>query len=178
MVFELSVDSATGIVLACRELDGDGRETASMVYESVDLAPDLRNVVWHRAANEEEVLDRGTSASVQIGASVLEPRLLPTGYARGEAALVTDGDGRRWLKQTYLDGVESLFFLQALAPSADAGEMEAASVPSATPVPGEVVVFRIGSALAIQGVVAGHELAVIGRAPEAELLDLIESALP
>jgi hypothetical protein len=178
VVFELALDSATGIVLASRELDAAGRIAAAMIYESVDLAPALENVVWHKPSNQEQPLERGTDEHAEVQSSVLRPRLLPTGYAAGETALVVDGDGRRWLKQTYLDGVEPLFLLQVLPATVSESGTDAAIDGSAMVAPGGVVVFRIGSALAIQGVVAGHEVSVIGKAPEAELLDLIESALP
>jgi hypothetical protein len=173
--FELSVDAENGLVLAFQELDERGEEVAAMVYESVLLDPDLRSVIWHVPANEERRLDPLVDLTEQIGTQALEPRLLPEGCARLEAATVeggtaADGAAERWLKLTYTDGVEPVFFFQRL----DSG-LEGSSAPASA---SRVTVFQVGSAVAIQGRVDGFDLIVIGKASEAELLDLIESALP
>jgi hypothetical protein len=59
--------------------------------------------------------------------------------------------------------------------------LQVEATPLAPPGPqatSSVVVYRIGAARVIQGMVDGFELMVIGTAPEVELLDMIESALP
>jgi hypothetical protein len=102
------------------------------------------------------------------------------GYRALEYATVLDGQGRRWLKSTFTNGVEPLFLLQALRgaggrdPARRSGPVSAAGESAAS----SVVVFSLGAATAIQGTVDGFELMVIGRTSEAELLDLIESSRP
>lgn len=167
--FELSVDAETGLVLASEELDSGGARIAAMVYETIQLEPDLRFVAWHVASNEERVLDPLRSVAEQIQVQPLEPRLLPVGYAPLEAATVRDGEGAQWLKLTYTDGVEPLFLFQGLDSLAHAGLGSSSS---------SVVVFQVGAATVIQGKVDAFDLMVIGKALKAELLDLIESGLP
>jgi hypothetical protein len=176
VVFELSVDAETGLVLASQELDARGQLVAAMTYESVRFDPDLDAVVWHVRANEEVVLGPGVDGAPEQGTEDgvrLQPRLLPRGYGPLETATVVDGNGARWLKRTYSDGVEPLFFFQALGGSAGGARQARVPVSAST-----VTVFEVGAAKAIQGEVDGFELMVIGKAPQSELLDLIESALP
>jgi len=180
IVFELSIDADTGLVLASQELDAGGQLVSAMTYETIRLDPDLGAVAWHAPANEELVLDPSSaSLGEAIGAQALQPRLLPGGYGPLSAATVGDGRGARWLMLTYSDGIEPLFFFQALAEGSQGvaphSEARLGRVPAAA---SSVVVFEIGAATAIQGKVDGFDLMVIGKAPQAELLDLIESSLP
>jgi hypothetical protein len=177
--YELWIDAESELLLASEQYDPNGQRVASMRYESVDYAPDLTGAIWHVAAREEHVLDPLVPIGDQLERRVLEPRLLPGGYARTEAATVQAD--KEWLRLTYHDGVEPLFFFQALA-LPQAGRLARAESPSTSShVPAatsSVVVFRVGAARVVQGFVDGYELMVIGTAPEVELLDLIESALP
>lgn len=183
IVFELSIDAGTGLVLASQERDAGGELVAAMTYESVRLHPELGATVWHVPSNEERALDSVRDDQVgEIGVQPLQPRLLPPGYGPLEEATVGDGQGKRWLKLTYSDGIEPLFFFQAL--TSDLSEGVRGATPhsgarlGAPPSPSSVLVFEIGAATAIQGTVGGVELMVIGKTPRAELLDLIESSLP
>jgi hypothetical protein len=125
------------------------------------------------------VLDRGLDAlAEEIGVQPRRPRLLPPGYGPFEAATVEDGRGKRWLKLTYSDGVEPRFFFQALEENAQGVTARSEARLDGAPRASSVVVFEVGAATAIQGSVDGFELMVIGKAPRAELLDLIESSLP
>ena len=180
--FELSIDVENSLVLASRELDGEGQVVAAMTYEDVRLDPDLRGAVWHEPVNEERRLAAGDDELTQeIGARPLQPRLLPRGYGPLQVATVGDGRSKRWLMLTFSDGVEPLFFFQALDGGTEADALGAASAEAGlgrpTP-PSSVIVFEVGAAVAIQGTVDGFGLMVIGKAPQAELLDLIESSLP
>jgi hypothetical protein len=184
-LYEVSVDLQTGIVLAFRQLDGAGGVIASLEYETLELEPELSGIAWHQPGNEETVLDWRAELGPQVGAAVLEPRLLPAGYALRAAATVVDGQSRRWLKLTYLDGIEPLFLLQALPGSGPGAVQQGQSsgvdwaAGSATgPATSRVTVYRVGAATAAQGTLAGHELIAVGKVREAELLDLLESALP
>ncbi len=177
---EVWIDQVSGILLASRQFDAQGVEFSSMEYESLDLAPDLSGVAWHEPANQERELDWTRGIGDQVDDALLQPRLLPEGYALRAASTVEDGS-RRWLKLTFVDGVETLFFLQALSsgPEArtgtDAGmDWTAGEAPAA----GQVVVFAVGATTAAQATIGEHRLIAIGKVAEAELLDMIESALP
>jgi hypothetical protein len=174
--FELAIDRETSLILASREFVG-GQLVADMAYESVDLQPDLSGVAWHRPGNEERVLLDVEAVEREFGLRALRPRLLPDRYATLEVATVSERNGTTWLKWTYSDGVEPLFFMQALDVS-DSQVSAATGVSGERVEPSSVVVFRLGAATAVQGRVEGHRLMAIGQVREVELLDLIESALP
>lgn len=179
--YELWVDAETELVLASEQYDATGQRIARMRYESVDLTPNLAGAIWHVDVLGEEALDLRGSLGEQLDYRTLEPRLLPAGYARVAAATVDDDAGKTWLRLTYGDGVESLFFFQALiAPTAGKlARSEAPSTPSRLPAAtSSVIVFRVGAARAIQGFVDGFEVMLVGTAAEVELLDMLESALP
>lgn len=178
--FRLSIDYETGLVLASREFDAEENTVASMVYESFELAPDPSTIAWHLPSNQESPLSTLEGLETEFGGRPLEPRLLPEGYASLETAVVSDGDGGRWLKRTYTNGVEPLFFLEAFRRPRSGRPLDqrgqpSGSMPEST---SGVVVFELGSSIVVQGELDGHELMAIGRASETELLDFIESALP
>jgi hypothetical protein len=182
VAYEVSIDAedgpTRGMVLAYREFDSRGNPVCALEYESLELEPDLTGAIWHRPSNDERALDHRRDLAEQVEADVLVPRLAPRGYELRGAATIEDGDGQRWLKLTYLDGIEPLFFLQALpvdAPSGRAGTRREAAL---TPEAGTISVYQMGRASVLQGTLQGHRLIVVGKVGEAELLDLIESALP
>jgi hypothetical protein len=179
VAFELAVDRDTRLVLASRRFDGQGDLRASMRYESLELEPDTAGVDWHEASNDEQplaLLDLG----LQLDQRVLEPRLLPDGYALHEAATVSDG-ATRWLKLTYTDGIEPLFFFQKLeqpdAPGAVARRPGSnfGAPPAET---SQVTIYQVEHVAVAQGRVNGFDLMAMGAVSEGELLDLIESSLP
>ena len=174
--YEVALDQETGLVLASREY-ANGRLIADMVYESFQLDPDPDSIAWHQASNVERILPSVEALEQELRVQTLHPRLLPAGYAQLEVATVMDGADRTWLKLTYTDGVEPLFFLQALDDAEPEGSTAGIGVEK-MPAPSSVMVFQLGTATAIQGRVEGYSLMVIGKVSEAELLDLIESCLP
>lgn len=170
--FEVAVDQQSGLFLRVRELDGEGRPTSGFAYESIDLAPDLDAVVFHRSAIEERGHSLGRPLEEVFEAPVLTPRLLPEGYAlRGASTLVED-DGRRWAKLSYSDGVETLFFAQTLP---EPGEPLREQRP---PRADELLVLESTPVVMASGRVGGHELVVAGKVGARALLDLVESSLP
>jgi hypothetical protein len=180
IVFELSIDVETALVLASLERDAGGDVVAAMTYESIRLHPDLDGIVWHEPSNEERLLDPGRLE--EVGMRPRRPRLLPPGYGPLEEATVGDGRGQRWLKLTYSDGVQPLFYFQEieedLSRNARGVTPHSGARLGQPSSPSSVIVFEVGAATAIQGKVDGVDVMVIGRAPQAELLDLIESSLP
>lgn len=173
--YEIAVDDQTGLVLRYRQLDGEGRELSSMVYETYDAAPDLTRFRPYTAVAPPYELDETWDLAVQIRQEVHTPRLLPEGYALRRAVTLQDGVGQNWLRLTYTDGVESLFYLSQIS-----NPFRAAGAPTPlgpdTLAPSEVMVFRMGAALAAQGAFQGREFVAVGKVPEPELLDMIESA--
>lgn len=168
--FELAVDGSTGLILRSDEFDETGERVASVEYIEYHDVPNLSNVLFHQARNEERSYDPDQRLAPQLGFKPRRPRTLPLGYELLEVATVAEPDsGRGWLKLTFGDGVRPLFFLQP-------------TPPGPTIVRGEegdkVVVMRWGAVLMAQAWIRGHEFIAVGRVSEEELLDLIESALP
>lgn len=176
--FELSVDAETGLILSVREFDDEGEQVASMEYESLELQPNLETVVWHQSSNEEVVLASLEPLQAEIDIALLEPRLLPEGYAPLELARVADGRGGSWIKHTYSDGLEPLFFFQGIHGLPRKKLDQRGQLAGAPPVDSAVVVFDLGTAIVLQGEIEGYYLMAIGKTSEAELLDFVESSLP
>jgi hypothetical protein len=180
IVFELAVDRETRLLLANRRYDAQGNLVSSMEYETFRLEPDTTGTAWHVPANEEQPLplrDLGPT----LGQRILEPRLLPEGFALHEAATVVDGEGERWLKLTYVDGIDTLFFLQKLEQPAGPGAVgrrPGTSFDAPPPETSQVTVHQVEHITVAQGQVEGFSLIALGPVSETELLDLIESSLP
>jgi hypothetical protein len=176
--YVLALDQQTGALLASEERDPEGRLVHAVTYESFDPDPDLSKVHWHEPVNREKALDMRVSLEQQLGEHVLEPRLLPAGYAWSEAATLSDGQ-RPWLKCTYTDGVQTALFMQGLeAVEPDRTEATPEPISPAGSPADRVTVYSMGTVTVVQGHVAGRDVIALGRVPEADLLSLIESALP
>lgn len=179
IVFELAIERDTRLVLASRRYDGQGNLQASMQYESFQREPDTAGVDWHQAVNDEQALAL-VDLGPQLDQRVLEPRLLPEGFALREAATVSDGSVR-WLKLTYTDGIEPLFFFQKLEQPAGPSVVPrrpGTSVDAPSSETSQVTVFQVQNVTVAQGRVNGYDLIAVGAVSEAGLLDLIESSLP
>ena len=176
VAFELAVDTATNLVLESLAYDEGGNLLMAVRYESFDDAPDLSGAIWHGSTNQEKAYDWRQPLAPQLGVNVPMPRLLPAGYKLRAASTVSDSVDR-WLKLTYLDGVEPLFFMVALPPSSS-GSFATQVDPMEAVSGDEVFSFRMGAAGAVQGTVGGERYMAVGKVTEDELLDLIESALP
>ena len=111
---------------------------------------------------------------------VLEPRLLPVGFQLHEAATVSDGT-TRWLKLTYTDGIEPLFFFQKLEQPDGPGAVSRRPGTSFDAPPAEtsqITVYQVENVTVTQGRVNGFDVIAMGAVSESGLLDLIESSLP
>ena len=179
--FELAVDLQTNLILKAEEYDAAGHLISVMEYESFDAEPDLAGAVWFQGVHQEKELDRTRSFEEQLGFDPPAPRLLPQGFELREAFTVVDAEGTTWLKLTFTDGVEPLFFLAAL--DGESGGQERGEQQGAVrlPQPGgqdEVVLFRMGAVRAAQGDIGNRRFIAVGRVSDDDLLDLIESSLP
>lgn len=172
--YELAVDDETGLVLSVHERDAQGRSLSRVVYETLELRPDLSKIVFHRSTLDEveHVLDRPLAEIFET--AVLAPRLLPAGYELREATTLTDDQGERWAKLVYTDGVETLFFAQLLPRLPQTGgATEAPSMLQAD----ELVVVEKSPVTMASGRIGAHRLVVAGKVDARELLDLVNSAL-
>ncbi len=173
-VYTLGIDIPTGLVLSSREETHQGSLISDMTYESIDLAPDLSGVVWHQSMNNELALPMTGSVSGFVGFEARAPRTLPTGYQLQErSSLLHPQDGSKWVKETYGDGVESLFFLhggpivngngiKSGVPEIQADLVEVTAAPPWTVARGN---------LSFERVIA------LGKISEHDLLDMLQSAM-
>jgi hypothetical protein len=173
--YVLAVDDGTGILLRCDEYDASRNLISTMVYQQFTEQPLLTGIQWHAPTNQEVLLDLTVSLEAQLGFPVDLPTLLPAGYALAEGAKLTDASGD-WFKATYDDGIEPLFFLIGAPPASS----PAAALPSkgGDQPADEIVVHHVGSAVVLQGTIAGRDVTVAGKVSEIELLDALESSLP
>ena len=174
--FELAYDRETGVLLRSLERDADGRLVAAMEFETFAVGAPPADVIWHGARVQETPLDWRALGSGQ-GSQYLAPRVVPAGFELREAVRVDDGAGSRWLRLTYLDGVEPLFFVAAL-PGSNAAARFGGGAQGPEGPGHRVVVSQLGDTRVAQGFIGEHVIVAAGRVAEAELLDLIESALP
>ncbi|MEO6708512.1 MAG: hypothetical protein ABI054_05195 [Planctomycetota bacterium] len=111
-IYSLAVHSPTGLVLRSHEETHEGVVVAEMVYESISFAPDLSAVAWHQSTNNEQPLPLNGVLLGIVGFEPRVPRSLPPGYQLLErSSLLHPQDGSPWVKATYGDGVETLFYL-------------------------------------------------------------------
>lgn len=166
--YVVAADLETDIVLRFVELDPSGALRASVEY--VTLVVSHGRALAPLSPSGEEALDLEEDLREQLAEGFLLPKLPPRGYALRAASTVAEEDGTRWLKLTYLDGIEPLFFLCKL--KAPVGLQEGGPYAST------LQVFRLGAALVAQGTVESYDVIALGKVTEDELLSLIESALP
>jgi len=176
--FQVALDVETGLVLRSIETDGYGVEVQRMEFETFDPAPDLSGVAWFQPAIPEIALDLSGDLDAQVGFQVLSPSLLPDGYQPWKAATITEPGGREWVKQTYTDGVEPLFFFHsdAVQPVVPAGPSGSTAGTSA-PLGDNLYVYAIGPVTVIEGHLRGHEVIALGKTDSDSMLDLLESAI-
>jgi len=163
--FRVAVDLETGIALSVREESLQGILLTSMEYERFSLAPDLSQVELHDPQVQEEPLDE--SASPTLGFAPAEPRLLPSGYRRLEATRVYDAEERGWwAKYTYSDGLELVFFLHGGERGGETAGVDADVIQASS----------VGPWRVLRGSLRGQRVLAMGKAPEPELLRMIDSA--
>ncbi|MFT5284449.1 MAG: hypothetical protein ACI8TQ_000605 [Planctomycetota bacterium] len=175
--YVVTFDVDTGLVLQYDEYDKMGTLVAGLEYTSLDMAPDLSGVAFFIPGNNEQAIDLATDDAQQIlGFKPRFPEALPAGFTLMETASVTDTFGNIWIKASYTDGVEMLFFLHR---ERNAGffQLPTSSSSRSGVSRDEVILFKAGTVLAAQGTVDGHDMIAVGEVPEAHLLGMINSAL-
>jgi len=177
--YTVTVDQATALVLKYEERDGQGNLLSLMEYESFDTQPNFTGITLHQPINQEVTLDIGNDLKGQVGFAPLLPRVLPSGFELRDAANVTDQNGKTWLKLTYLDGVEPVFFMHTAPGTALAsmvGQRPGGLIGNAPS--DQVVVYNIGPTTVVQGKVGVYDVIAVGKVTDDELLGLIDSSLP
>lgn len=199
----VALDSQNGLVLSYKHFDAAGKLYSMMEYETYNPNPDLSGVVFHKVSNQEIPI---TSAS-DLDFKLLIPKLLPSSaFHFLEATRITNPlTGTKLAKLTYTDGVEPIFFVDE-GPVKATGTSQLGN-PTATPVPvgppappagipvtgsaglsashnpdgfPELALksFHEGPLSALWGEIADHNVFLVGRASQLDLMHMLESALP
>ena len=178
--FELAVDEETNLILDQRELDAQGNLLQQITVQSIDLDPDLTNVVWHDPhPTTQFALDADLDGAV--GFDVEVPSNPPAGYALSEIELSdssVDGDALGpWLKMTFTNGVEPLFYLVSV-PAGLTAPGSTGRTPGQAASTDKFFVHSIGRATAGIAELAHGTVIVAGRVSPEELGDLVNSGYP
>lgn len=193
-LYRVSFDLETGLVLAYQETDStSGAVLTRVAFESIDLTPDFSSVSWHQPSNAEVPVDLEGDLVLQLGFAPYKPQVPPEGYQLQGASRVEGPTGRVWLKLTYCDGVESVFFLQG-APAAGgagpalpgggtpaAGGISVGATPGQAgggPLPAQALLYPAQAATVVQADFGGQDLIAVGKVDSEDLVLLLQSALP
>lgn len=175
--FEVWIDVDTALVLGYLSKNADGIPVVWMKYVTLDLAPNVSGVLFHQSLTNETELDPTRPLPFQLNGQIPRlPRLLPDAYELASQSLLDDPDSsQRWIKTTYTDGVQSLFFLERLRiqqqPQTSSGRLPQSSAGD------RVILDERGGLATGHARIGNHEFIVAGFVDSDELLDMIESAL-
>ncbi len=177
--YDTLLDVETGLCLSYVEQDATGQTVSSMVYESIDTTPDLSGAIWHDPLGETS-LTLEDAGRAELGFAVPLPTRVPDGYYLTETVKIHDGQ-RDWVKFTFTEGVETLFYLfsprltPVAAPSTGGSYLETVEIE---PAPGELYVFDMGGATVVQGDLEEGLFLAVGKVSQQELVDLVEFHRP
>ena len=182
-VYELAVDVDTGLVLRSQERSLDGRLLSSSEFVTLALGAPAQDAPLFERPFARRPIDPDVPTVEQVGFPPLEPTLVPEGYRLARVDFVPvpleDGSGERnWLRFVYEDGVEQLFFLHSPEPEPAQGPttpQAASGAPEFTD--DHVKVAEIGPWRVVDGVVRGEGVVALGKVPEPQLLQMVQSAL-
>ncbi len=169
LVYRATIDPITGLVLAHQEYDHDGKQIASVEFTHLVLNPTFDAPAWHQAPFEGDELRPGDDGAAQLGMAPAMPQVLPLGYQLAESQ-VLDIPGRRVLRRTYTDGIDTLFFLQTVQPQP---EMEQISI--GPDVPRKALHVRAGPWVACDYARPRDKVMIVGRLDDQQLLHLLRS---
>ena len=172
--YTVAFDDETGLVLRHEERDVSGFLISAMEFESYDATPDLSGAVWSQPTASPVSLDVTADLSGQAGFDVLEPGVLPAGFFLWRAHTLIDAASGDWIKLTYTDGVEPLFFFHLGLPVSSNSD---ATLPGDWKQADEVWVYDIGAVQVVQGRVRGTDVLALGKVSDDDLLDMVESAV-
>ncbi len=186
--YEVALDTETFLVLRYREIADDGTLLTSMEYLTYSADPGA--IDCFESDFEENVIGEVLPTEAELGFEPMIPSALPPGYAFEETGFVNDPFGESWLKLSYTDGIEALFFLQRMPHSAPEGPLERGTIQASSPqsfavepsdsVPdatGSVLIYDAGGVAAIQGRVNGSDVIAVGKVSRDDLFVLLDSSL-
>lgn len=177
--FRVAVDEETGHVLAYQEYDSQGRVVAAMTYETYSSEP--AQVAWFVPQTTTTSLDPTGDLTASLGFEPVLPTLVPQGYEPIGLERVIEPSGLRWLKVTYTDGLQPLFYLftdpAGHAPTQPGLPSGPGPDPDGEPDQDDVFVNHQGVVTTLHGFVRGNRYVIVGKVGEPELLDMLNSAV-
>lgn len=165
--YRLAIEARSGLVLRAIERDAAGTTVASTTYLEFTHDPVLAGVEFHVERYPGTPLP---TAALSAGAAPAEPRVLPVGYREVTSEQI-DVEGKTYIRRVYGDGLENVFLLECVAAGASAHAATPA-VPKLTVRMTELGPFRIAEV--VRG---GGSLFLVGKISEADVLEILRSAL-
>lgn len=176
--YRIALDPLSGMVLRWEELDGQGRSVSRVEYESIAFDPDFSHFDLSGGPTGWETVDPSDPQALPF--PLLLPEKVPVGYELVEVARATDPLGEEWLRASYTDGLEVLFFLHTAAPDPSAAKLQGQPMLAATfPVDRNGILFShtVGTWSVVECELDGRRAAVLGKLPLIELELSLQSAL-
>lgn len=166
--WELDVDPATGLILATREFQQDGRIVSLVETLEYRSPPDLSGVALHQDLPTQPYT--AATAEQVLGFTPLQPNFLPQGFALAKSEKIEPG-GQKWARSTYTNGGESLFVLYRRDSLGGTQTADPAG-------PYTIRIFSAGRWTVAQASLGRHRIIVMGREPAAILQQVVESCAP
>jgi hypothetical protein len=166
--YEIAVDSANSLILHYKEFSLTGELLMQMMYESLDLAPDLSDLTLQGELFPTIPLDLGGDPSADLGFALQVPQLPPAGFQLQTAERLESGTDV-WAKLIYGDGAERVIFMHS------AQELGVQS-SNATEV-GVVDRYTVGPWTVVTGRINRTPIMLMGKVPETELFEMLRSLL-
>lgn len=175
-VFDYAVDQATGAFLSTRVHDPVRQVTLYTEFLNVDFQPDLSGMVFHNNGTVVMPLATGSPASWTTGSVALRFRLIPAGYVlwRTEEILVP-GQQVPYHVDVYSDGAETLFLVQRPIASGGLGLLHGSGTVAGIPQPPIIHAMEVGRATILSAQTEDVAVALMGTAPQGELLTVFEA---
>ncbi len=166
--YRLAIDPQTGVVLSQEESTAEGQLLSRVQFQSLAYDADLSDLTLTGGTSQWLTVDLANQASLPF--TLIRPTAPPTGFVFEQAATLSSG-GDDWVRLTYGDGVDEVFFVF------DAQRPSTASPQTAIKAAGDSLrVLGFGAWTVIEGEVASRRLMVVGKAAQDELLLMLQSA--
>lgn len=166
--YEIAVDVANSLILQYEEFSLTGELLVRMKYESIDLAPDLSDLTLQGELFPTSPLDLLGDPSADLGFTLHQPQLPPTGFVLKSAERLDNG-ADAWAKLVYGDGAERVIFMHAARESG----MQSTDAQDV----GVVDRYTVGPWTVVTGRIDRTPVMLMGKVPEAELFEMLRSML-
>lgn len=173
IIYHVTVDLQTGLVLRSKEESRDGALIGLCEYQSLNFAPDLTGVAWHQPAVDVTDL-ADPQHPVEVGLGAHAPHLIGDSFVLISAKKITSSDGgvsTDFAQYTYTDGLEVVFMLYGGNVPVPAGAQQRR--------PDDLVQIApsVGPWQLVVATIHGQRLIGMGRLSHGDLLDMVASAL-